>query len=113
MQSLTVDLSSLYLKQNFWSPSAYRAPLKDKQTRCRDEQLVITDNLVPYPALSYTPRWLSSLIFDNRVYTSLMHGTHHSNYYHSSQTLGDELCDSEAPRAFQPRPYYTTLTSLL
>ena len=61
---------------NSWSsftPLAYRAPLNDKQSRCCGEQLVITDDLVPYSTLSYTPWRLSFLIFDNRVYTTLMH----------------------------------------
>ena len=86
----------------------FQCSLSDEQSHCRDKQIVIAVN-----AMSYTQCWISSLIFDNRVHTNQMHGTHHPNYYHSSQTLGYGLCDSEASRAFQPRPCYTTLTGLL
>ena len=46
-------------------------------------------------------------IFDSRVFATIVPGTNHLNYYHSSQTLGCELRDFEAFAVFQKGPCYS------
>ena len=65
--------------------------LNDKYLYCHDLQILISDNLVSYHVMFYTLRKTFLPIFDSRVFVTLVPGTDHPNYYHSSQTLGCEV----------------------